>query len=504
MQDEELDKIVQEAANQHHPPYDDSAWDKMEQLLDKHLPQQKDRKRPAFLLLLLLLLCGGTLFFTLVYPGLNSNKQPDNTAIVKNDATKNNDQSTTNNANNINSEAPVVVKDNATGDNDNVALPPNNTGNNSGSNVVANNDGQITNGSKNNPPTASSVTKNNGEENLVSPASPIAINKKAKVKMRISNGSLANDEMQLNNASTKSRNKKQDVAKNKKKKPNSNDENNFEEELATVTTTPPSNKVNTNPVVTDNPSTATAKTTVAEETNKEKKKGVDSVATAKREEKKKADTLATAKTSPKKDQKEKKGFASNFGITVSAGTDLSYVDAGHLGKATFLYGGGLSYAINKRLLVRTGFYVSKKIYSASPTQYNGVIYPYLTKVDGDCKVYEIPLSVNYNFGAKRNHNWFGSVGMSSFLMKKEEYLYTYKVPGGSTYYYNQTVNNENKHLFSVLNLSAGYQYNASEKVSFMAEPFVKLPLAGVGAGKIKLNSAGILITATVRPFAKKK
>ena len=49
MPDEEIDNLIRDAANQHHPPYDDKAWGKMEELLDKHLPQKKDRKKYIFL-----------------------------------------------------------------------------------------------------------------------------------------------------------------------------------------------------------------------------------------------------------------------------------------------------------------------------------------------------------------------------------------------------------------------------------------------------------------------
>jgi hypothetical protein len=500
MQDEEIDKIIQEAANQHHPPYDDGAWNKMEQLLDKHLPQQRDRKKPALLLLLLLLLGGGALFYTLVYPGINNKKG--NTAIAEKKTTQqSNDQQK---ANDITADASTRVKDNAVTGNDDataVVSPTDNTGNTTATIAATaqNSSGQTIAGNKGNKNTTpvTSVTKDKQDE-LTAASSPLSISKKARVKMRIRNGALSNDEL-----SNSSADKNRSVVKNKKKKPaakevvNNGEENN-EEQVAVAPVQTQVNKTNNDPV------TAITTTDANNEAAKEKKKDADTTLLVKKDSDKKADTLATITASKNKEQKKKKGFSTNLGITISTGTDLSYVNIGHLGKATFLYGAGLSYPIGKRILVRTGFYVSKKIYSATPAEYNGVTYPYLNKIDGDCKVYEIPLSVNYNFGARNKHNWFGSLGLSSLLMKKEEYAYIYKVPGGTTYRYDQTINNENKHLFSVLNLSAGYQYNANKNLSFMAEPFVKLPLTGIGAGKIKLNSAGLLLTATIRPFAKKK
>jgi len=37
-----------------------------------------------------------------------------------------------------------------------------------------------------------------------------------------------------------------------------------------------------------------------------------------------------------------------------------------------------------------------------------------------------------------------------------------------------------------------------------AEPYLKLPLGGVGYGKVKLNSTGILFSVSVKPFEQKK
>ena len=39
---------IKEAAEQHHPAYDENAWQKMEKLLNQHLPQRKDDRRKVF------------------------------------------------------------------------------------------------------------------------------------------------------------------------------------------------------------------------------------------------------------------------------------------------------------------------------------------------------------------------------------------------------------------------------------------------------------------------
>src|SRR6266566_1673095 len=62
MLSEEFDKKVKEAADHHHPSYDEKAWEKMEKLLNKHLPQKKDDRRKYILLLLLFLIMGGGVY----------------------------------------------------------------------------------------------------------------------------------------------------------------------------------------------------------------------------------------------------------------------------------------------------------------------------------------------------------------------------------------------------------------------------------------------------------
>ena len=209
----------------------------------------------------------------------------------------------------------------------------------------------------------------------------------------------------------------------------------------------------------------------------------------------------------KEEQKKKNAFANNFALTFSAGADVSYIEIGSAGKLQPFYGAGISYTIGKHLRLNTGFNVSKKKYTAEPYQYKfsgGTVNPNLKKIDADCNVYEIPLNVYYNFKTVKNHNWFAGTGISSYLMKKETYDYIYITPSGQTYNYIHTETNQNKHYFSVLTLSGGYQYKLNNRFSFIAEPYLKIPLGGVGAGKVKLNSAGIMFTAAIKPFSKEK
>ena len=123
-------------------------------------------------------------------------------------------------------------------------------------------------------------------------------------------------------------------------------------------------------------------------------------------------------------------------------------------------------------------------------------------VVANCKVYEVPVNLLYNFKQKGKHNLYVGTGLSTYFMKHEGYDYSYKY-AGMVIPKSISINNRNQHNFSVLTLTGGYKYNLSPRISFSAEPYVKLPLNGIGFGKVELKSGGLLFNATVKPFAKR-
>ncbi len=531
MLDEEMDHIIRDAAENHYPPYNDKAWEKMEKKLDKHLPQKKDRRKFIFFLLLFVLLGGATVFTVTQFSG---SKTPAGKNVVANNIEENR------------STVPVLQK-NESGNNDAVtnSAPENESITTKGtttpvtSTTGTQDPGKTTSAVTSTPEkrntrktttdvtipgvtepgkTVSAVTttpqkKNSGktvsvtttdnevpvtQENIVSttkekPVKNKRSNLNSKGKSKINIVAAVPSEDVVKNDGTKGQSNPQGPVDKAVKK---NTDGKFN-----VTVTAPETGNNENETIT---TVVSEKPVDVISKNEEKKETVIDVKDV--EDKKPKDSAVTAKTTltPPDKKKPKKNIAGNFGLTFTAGPDLSFIELNKIGKATLTYGAGLSYDFGKRLTVRTGFYVSKKIYTATPSQYNGVTYPNLTGVEADCNVYEIPLSLSYNFWQRKNHNWFGSAGLSSFLMKTEKYNYLYKSSYGQTYNYKRTVSNENKHYFAVLTLSGGYRYQFNKRVSLQAEPYVKLPLSGIGLGKIKLNSSGILLTLTVKPFARGK
>ncbi len=200
-------------------------------------------------------------------------------------------------------------------------------------------------------------------------------------------------------------------------------------------------------------------------------------------------------------------FLRRIALTISAGPDISAVSLKNIGTLKGVYGAGISFGINKRLTARTGFYISRKLYDAPPNAYNPPsgfwnYYPYVKRIDANCKIYEVPIILNYHFKSISNHQWFVSAGVSSYFMKTEAYSYFSKNPSGETWYNNYSIKNKNQHYLSSLRLSAGYKKKISNSVSLIAEPYLNLPLSGIGYGKVKLFSSGVLFTISMKPFSK--
>ncbi|MEP6673909.1 MAG: hypothetical protein ABJA78_02095 [Ferruginibacter sp.] len=463
MQDENLDDIIKEAADRHHPAYNDKAWDQMQVLLDTHLPEKKDKNKFLVLWLLLLLIGGAT---GLAVWKFNSNRTA--AAIAKQNDKKEFSKTIQDSADEKKLIADKTIVNSS--DNENADL-----------NSKQPKDNIITavpvEQNKMNQPVADKVP---GNTKSVSPKSlsSVAFNKDNK-RSRIKTSNSGTHNIKTTNGSV-------EIA-------DANSDKISPDENKTVFSTAP---VASDPTFVEKQNIDT----VSKKTNK--------LTAEDKKDKKLLSAAPDLTTSKSKSKKEQKKFMSRFGISVSAGSDLTYVNIGNLGKTSLLYGAGLSFDLAKKFRIGTGFYSSAKIYNAGPYQYHPSEYqPYLSDlqtIDADCRVYEIPLTVSYLFAKHKKHNFYTSAGVSTLLMKKESYDYYYKTTAGQTYYKNRTIDNQNKHFFSELGLSVGYQYTPTPWLSLMAEPYLKLPLTGVGYGRIKLNSTGILTTVVIRPFAKKK
>ncbi|HYJ38076.1 MAG TPA: hypothetical protein VEV87_05645, partial [Chitinophagaceae bacterium] len=109
-------------------------------------------------------------------------------------------------------------------------------------------------------------------------------------------------------------------------------------------------------------------------------------------------------------------------------------------------------------------------------------------------------NARFNAVRKKSSNIFFSAGLSSYLMKEENYSFFYHYNGVPTTR-ERTYDANSEYLFSILNVSAGYEKKLSRAFSMQVEPFFKQTLSGVGFGEISLNSAGVYFSLRYNPLA---
>jgi|GEM_PF-2037369 len=159
------------------------------------------------------------------------------------------------------------------------------------------------------------------------------------------------------------------------------------------------------------------------------------------------------------------------------------------------YGVVVEYRVLDRLRLTTGVLRGTKVYRARRDDYDwsGYAIPSYADfewVEGSCTILDVPLNLRYDVLARPRSLVFGSAGLSSLFMQRESYAYDYSYYR-TQYHWQKDYVNENQHWFSVLNLSLGYERRLGQHWGLQAEPYVKLPLGGVGAGKVRLASGGV-------------
>lgn len=480
---EEFDDRIKEAAENHHPAYDEKAWAGMESKLNRHMPVQKDDRRKGFILLFFTLLTGAGIWLLTSRPWKND---PLGAATQTGETTK--------------GEWPVQANKKNPGAPASTDFATSNTAEKTVSTPVKGSAIQTNateQGNTNKPEKKVMVTSEQQATADASPAqrtSPIPIAGKQKQPVATKAGRNHPFAVVVTNAG---------VAKQKKDGRNAADKNDKEKENLPDATAP-SERIIPAPAMVNTetmneqditktgmqPAADTGLLTITAPVQHPQQKPAA------------ADIALPATTKTVKQRKKATLF-----LAVSAGPDASGVSYSRLGKPTLAYGIGAGITFKNRLTIRTGFYTAKKLYVADSADYNPPAgwwryYPNMQSIDADCRVYELPLLVSYQFAAKKKHAWLATAGISSVYMKRETYTYNYKywgLPVSKT----MTFTNENKHFLSVLTLSGGYAYQLSPRISVLAEPYLKLPVSGIGFGNIKLNSAGVLFSVAVQPFARK-
>jgi len=197
--------------------------------------------------------------------------------------------------------------------------------------------------------------------------------------------------------------------------------------------------------------------------------------------------IVTDSVTLSKELENKQGSRSIDGLFIRllASPDLSSVKFGptELGSNIGIVG---EYAFASRFSVSTGIIRSRKNYES----YQEVDYSSdVRHLQGSCNILDVPLNLTYYFPSQHKISAYITVGASSYLMLREDYIYTVKSNTGDRVYPYQAIRKNNEWL-KVLNLAAGMQYKFALRWQVQVEPFVKAPLADLGERNVRLSSFG--------------
>ncbi|MEZ4903509.1 MAG: hypothetical protein R2822_17965 [Spirosomataceae bacterium] len=162
----------------------------------------------------------------------------------------------------------------------------------------------------------------------------------------------------------------------------------------------------------------------------------------------------------------------------------------------------LDYRFSKRWSMQAGGVRTVKLYHATAEQYYWPESWSSQKarpidIGAECKIIDIPINLRYDLSQGAKSRWFVNSGISSYIMLKEKYDYTY-APHTYNIKWKTWEGTTGNYWLGVLNVSAGFERQLTRDWSLQVEPYLKVPLAQIGMGKVMLNTSGIYLSARYR------
>jgi hypothetical protein len=223
-----------------------------------------------------------------------------------------------------------------------------------------------------------------------------------------------------------------------------------------------------------------------------------------------SDSVTTDKTAQQTNTVSAKGKTNKnegrFYAGVQVSPDITFIKFQKAQGVGAEFGLTAGYQLNKKWSIETGVLLNKKRYYTKGEYFdksrvwlpNGAD---LVSVSGKCTMIEIPLNLRYNFALHKKYNLTLAAGASSYFMTREYYDYSL-VSSGQTQTMEQTYHSSSKKILAAVNLSAGFERRINSSLTFRAEPYFKIPVSGIGTGKLYMSSTGINL-GVIKYFGKK-
>jgi hypothetical protein len=184
------------------------------------------------------------------------------------------------------------------------------------------------------------------------------------------------------------------------------------------------------------------------------------------------------------------------------GTELNTVKNQDMKKVGFDIGLIGGYRFNRHISAETGVLFSQKYYTTAGKYFSlkeiGSTMPAAMKVmdvKGTSTVLEIPVHLRYDVFNKKDHRFFSLAGFSSYILTNESNQYHTSLNGTEGIMYG-TYKTNRSYFAASFDLAIGYEKNFGKKSNIRFQPYVQLPVKGIGVGNLKVMSTGVHIAIT--------
>ena len=192
----------------------------------------------------------------------------------------------------------------------------------------------------------------------------------------------------------------------------------------------------------------------------------------------------------------------SFYYGLMAGAGFTNIKSQQVTRAGFEYGIVGGYRFGEKISVETGVLLSKKYYQTSGEYFS--MKTISSSMPTDMKIMDvksstdflqIPIHVRYDLINRNDHRFFASAGFSSYILFKESNSYHTMHNGNEAMMYS-TYRNRGSYFAGSFDISIGYEKDIGNTATLRIEPYLQLPLKGVGVGELQLKTAGARLVLT--------
>lgn len=120
----------------------------------------------------------------------------------------------------------------------------------------------------------------------------------------------------------------------------------------------------------------------------------------------------------------------------------------------------------------------------------------VVSIKGRSNVFEIPVKFKYNFWQKNNKAFYGLAGVSSYVLFKEKNNYVTSVNGTTSNMF-ASYSKTSASFAGALSVSAGYEHTLPGNNALRMEPYITIPVKGMGMGNLPITTMGVRALFTI-------